>query len=52
MKHDRYDTITDWAEELGLTLDEALEGGVSQDDDGTIQIPRELWKWLRSEGKV
>jgi hypothetical protein len=47
-----YASITEWAKDHGLTLEDALEVGVSQDDEGKIHIPREVWKWLRSEGRV
>lgn len=45
-----YDSIEAWAEGYGLTLDEALEAGVSQRDDGTIDAPPLVWSW--AEGWV
>lgn len=42
----RWDSIEEWAIAHGLTLEDALEGGVSQDDDGNIDLPRETWKAL------
>jgi|LakMenEpi03Aug12_release.lakeMendotaPanAssembly.Ray.scaffolds.fasta_scaffold2051884_2 hypothetical protein len=45
-------SITEWAESVGLSLEQALEGGVSEDDNGTVHIPRDVWKWLRAQGRV
>ena len=52
VNHDKWDSIEAWAVAHGLTLTEAVEEGVSQDDDGTIHVPTGLWGWLEVEGKV
>lgn len=45
----QYESIEEWAEVHGLTLDEALEVGVSQRDDGEIEAPRSVWRWVGRE---
>jgi hypothetical protein len=43
---DGFDSIEAWAASQQLTLSEALEEGVRQDDDGTIWVPVNLSRWL------
>ncbi len=40
---DGYDSIEEWANAHGFTLDDALDHGVYQDDGGTIWVPPLLW---------
>lgn len=49
---EEWESIEAWAKAHGLTLDDALSVGVSQNDDGAIHIPRELWKWLVANDRV
>lgn len=42
----RWESITEWAEAHELTLEDALEAGVSQDNTGRIHIPDDVWDWL------
>ena len=45
-----WESIEAWAEAHGLTLEDALADGVSQDDDGNIHIPDSTWEWLQING--
>jgi hypothetical protein len=49
---DGYDSIEEWADAHGMTLDEALDEGVGQDDGGTVWVPPNLYGWLELEGRV
>lgn len=42
---DGFASVKAWAAAFDLTLTEALDEGVWQDDDGTVWVPSRLWAW-------
>lgn len=44
-----YESIEAWAKAHALTLNEALEVGVSQDEEGIVHVPDEVWAWAKRQ---